>query len=105
VTFNSGITNYCRIVERRFRPANPDFYQQQGILYDFYVFGVPTGIDPLPYPITHCIRPPAADLNTAVIGVATGAPRQWVILPTVRFGDLVCAEVKNVGFLSYFVPR
>jgi hypothetical protein len=54
--------------------------------------------------ITHCIRPPAEDLANAVIGAAVGSPRAWRLLPTLRFGDLICAEVFRVGNLSYFVP-
>ena len=45
------------------------------------------------------MRVPAEDLNVAVIGEVRAAiapalrPENWVILPTVRFGELICAEV------------
>jgi hypothetical protein len=75
------------------------------VLYDVFFYkssGLISGR--LDYEVTHCIRPAAEDLNTALIGLAYGAPRQWRILPTERFGDLVCAEVRHGGNLSVFLP-
>ncbi len=86
-------------------PSNPLGFVRRGPLYDVVMFKE-GGVVPqrLRAAVTHCIRPPAEDLATAVIGVTVGAPRTWLILPTQRFGDLVCAEVFRVGNISYFVP-
>lgn len=106
VTYRFGLRSYCRPVERRFlNPEQPAGYRQTGPLYDVYFFGLPSGTDPLPEAITHCIKPPAENLDGAIIGLAYGAPREWVLLPTVRFGELICAEIFYTGFLSYFLPR
>ena len=59
----------------------------------------------LPVPVTHCMRIIPGDLERAVIAETRGIPERWFVLPTVRFGDLVCAEVTNAGFLAYFLPR
>jgi hypothetical protein len=75
-------------------------------LYDVYFFK-PNGVIAnarLSYAITHCIRPEPAYIDTAVIGLAYGSPRQWRLLPTARFGDLICAEVQFGGSLAYFTP-
>jgi hypothetical protein len=104
-TYRSGITVHCRLIEREQAEDNVNGYARRGPLFDFYVFGVPAGIPPLPYEITHCIRPREDQIATAVIGVKHGAPRAWELLPTVRYGDLVCAEVEYTGFLSVFTPQ
>ena len=59
----------------------------------------------LPEPVTHCFRVPPVDLERAVIGEAHGTPEKWQILPSVRFGDIVCAEVTMANYISYFLPR
>jgi hypothetical protein len=59
----------------------------------------------LPVPVTHCMRIIPGDLERAVIAETRDIPERWYILPTVRFGDLVCAEVTNASYLSYFLPR
>lgn len=105
VTYGYGVKFYCRVVSRQLDPVQPEGYRQTGPLYDVYAFGLPTGTTPLPYPVTHCIKPPAENLATAIIGHGFGAPRAWTLLPTVRFGELICAEVFYTGFLSYFTPR
>lgn len=105
VTYKSGITVYCRLIDRDLNYPNPSGYQRRGALFDFYLFGVPSGIQPLPYAITHCIRPNANQIEGAVMGVAHGSPRAWQVLPTVRYGDLICAEVPYAGYLSVFQPR
>ena len=45
------------------------------------------------------------DLERAVIGEARGIPEKWHILPSVRFHDIVCAEVTVANYISYFLPR
>ena len=65
----------------------------------------PGAVNWLPVPVTHCLRIPSGDLETAVIGEAHFVPEKWIILPSVRFGDLVCAEVTVANYISYFIPR
>ncbi len=105
VTYRGNVTFYCRVVERVLRPETPQGYTREGQLYDVYMFGESSGIEPLSHRVTHCVKPRSEHLNTAVLGLAHGAPREWEILPSVRFGDRVCAELSYVGFVSYFVPR
>lgn len=65
----------------------------------------------LPEPVTHCLNVPEEDRDSATIGEirARAAPtndiERWNILPTVRFGDLICAEVTVANYLSYFVEQ
>ncbi len=65
----------------------------------------------LPVPVTHCLRLPPGDLERAVIGEVRAqfqpspGPEKWVILPSVRFNDIVCAEVTSANYISYFVPE
>lgn len=88
-------------------PATVPSYERRGFFYEVFVNGetAQNSSEEMLVPVTHCIRPNQADLTTAVIGVAYGAPRAWEILPTVSYGEWVCAEVTHAGFLSYFVPR
>lgn len=58
-----------------------------------------------PVPLTHCMRIIPGDLERAVLAETRGIPEVWHVLPTVRFGDLVCAEMTTGGYLSYFLPR
>ena len=86
-------------------PPDPVGYERRGFLFDVFAFGdTKPHADELPAAVTHCIRPDPADLDTAVFGLAAGAPRIWKILPTERYQDAICAEVSNMGFVSYFVP-
>ena len=105
ISLSDEINLHCREVTTQFAPSNPLGYVRRGPLYDVIVFK-PNGVVPqrLSAAVTHCIRPPAEDVASAVIGVTVGAPRTWLLLPTQRFGDLVCAEVFRVGNISYFVP-
>lgn len=106
VTYKSAVDFYCKIVDRYLKPMQePDGYRRRGLVYDVYVFGVPSGIQPLPYAVTHCVKPLSQHLNSAVVGVAHGAPRQWEIYPSVRYGEYVCADIDHAGFLSYFIPE
>ncbi len=59
----------------------------------------------LPVPVTHCMRIIPGDLERAVIAEARDIPERWYVLPSMRIGDLVCAEVTNASYLSYFLPR
>jgi hypothetical protein len=105
VSLADEVNLHCREVTTQFAPSNPLGYVRRGPLYDVLIFK-PNGVVPqrLSAAVTHCIRPPGEDLASAVIGVTVGAPRTWLLLPTQRFGDLVCAEVFRVGNISYFVP-
>ncbi len=84
--------------------------QRAGVLYKLEGFisedeRVEGANNVLPTPVTHCMRIRPGDLEIAVIGEARGIPERWHILPTVRFNDLVCAEVTTASYLSYFLPR
>jgi hypothetical protein len=89
--------------------AGIDSFERHGRLYDITGFGnyvAPNGQNTeLVVPVTHCMTPEAIHLDTAVLAVAYGAPQRWEIMPTARYGNLVCAELKHVGMLSYFTPR
>lgn len=106
IGYNGSISSTCSIAWIGYNPPNPANYTQKQLLYEVTFYNdqgqVQTG--ELPLKITHCIRPNAADLDRAVIGVAYGSPRRWVIEPSLRFGDLVCAEIGRGGYLAYFVP-
>lgn len=106
VTYTSSLTFMCRQVASYLSPTVPTGYERRGILFDVYVFGIESGLTPLPYPVTHCIKPESdVNLDKGVLGLAQGAPRQWTILPTVRYGDYICAELNYTGFLSIFLPK
>lgn len=105
VSYRDNLNVHCREVPNWQSPASPQGYVRRGALYDMQFYqqsGLVNGR--LPIAVTHCIRPAAEDLDRALIGNAYGSPRTWRILPTQRFGDLVCAEIRRGGNLSYFVP-
>lgn len=104
VNLSQKVEFHCRVAYELFSPPAPPNYLRRGFLYDIFAFGGDTPPTKLPALVTHCIRPAPEDLQTAVLGVAYGAPRMWRLLPTQRYDDLVCAELDHVGFLSYFVP-
>ncbi|MEQ8677848.1 MAG: hypothetical protein RLP44_11635 [Aggregatilineales bacterium] len=106
ITYGNGIRFFCRLNLDRYAPPTPDGYSRRGVLYDVYAFnGPPGGIATrFSSPVTHCVTPLANDLTTAILGVAYGTPREWEILPSVRYGTLVCAELSYAGSVSYFVP-
>ena len=68
-------------------------------------------VNTLPEPVTHCMRVAEGDLERAVLGeiraqaAPNPGPEKWNILPTVRFNDLVCAEVTVANYLAYFIPE
>lgn len=104
-SYLDNLNVHCREVSAQLSPPAPEGYVRRGALYDMQFYqqsGIVTGR--LPIAVTHCIRPAAEDLDRAVIGNAYGFPRTWRILPTQRFGDIVCAEIRRGGNLSYFVP-
>lgn len=105
ISLEDDVNLHCREVTAQFAPSNPLGFARRGPLYDVLIYK-PNGVIPqrLDAAVTHCIRPAAEDLASAVIGVTVGAPHTWLLLPTQRFGDLVCAEVFRVGNISYFVP-
>lgn len=118
-TVNEGFTVHCRIEYGPYAPGTfgniadvptsiPSF-EIRGTKYHVFANGryeAPGG-EPGVFriPVTHCMKPAPGDLEKAVIGVAFGAPQKWKILPTVRFGDTICAELIATGPVSYFVPR
>lgn len=105
ITYAGGVSFHCKVVPSPLKPESPAGYNRQGPLYDVYVFGIPSGTVPLPFPVTHCLKPRADEVGQALIALGQGAPREWRILPTVRFGDLVCAELDYAGFVSYVIPK
>ncbi|MCY4146697.1 MAG: hypothetical protein OXE95_10125 [Chloroflexi bacterium] len=75
--------------------------QREGTLYKL----IAENYSALPEPVMHCIRVPEEHLETAVIGEARDIPERWYILPSVRYGDMVCADISAVNYVSYFLPR
>lgn len=105
ISLRDTINLHCRLLDALTAPASPLGYQRRGSVYDVIIFkehGV-VASDRLEVAVTHCIRPAAEDLPNAVIGNAYGVPRTWRLLPTQRFGDLVCAELHYGSLMSYFV--
>jgi hypothetical protein len=107
VSYRGRIGVVCKTIWPGYSPANPPGYvRKQTILYDLTIYtdkGLPVS-DPLQLPVTHCLAPAPEDLATAVMGLATGSPRKWQVLPTLRVNNLVCAEIYQSGNVSYFVP-
>jgi len=104
--YNNGIRMFCKPDNVNFSPEAPEGYTWRGPLYDITAFGVNSaGTEGLPFPVTHCIVPSSSDLNNAVIGLGYGAPREWEIVPTVRYDNAICAEMTHTGYISYFVPN
>lgn len=106
VTYRNGISVLCKRLWDGYSPANPSGYFRRQILYEITFFdddGLALS-DWLPVKVTHCISPHPDDRDRAVVGQASGVPRLWEIRPTLRYGDLVCAEIGRSGLLSYFIP-
>jgi len=104
VTYRSNLAMHCNLDRPEFQPPSPDGFSRRGVVYNIYTFGA-TRQEALPDAVTHCLRPPSSEIDRAMVGVAYGVPRQWEILPTVRFGELICAEIEYAGVISYFVPQ
>ncbi|MFN8451137.1 MAG: hypothetical protein U0521_21800, partial [Anaerolineae bacterium] len=103
ISYQNAINLHCRTVAAYLSPPAPAGYTQRSALYDIIAFKDGGAVEKdLLVRVTHCIRPAAGDINNAVIGSAYGNPRQWHILTTQRFGDLICAEVSHIGNLAYF---
>ena len=75
--------------------------QREGTLYKV----VAEANTVLPGPVLHCIRVAEAHRETAILGQARFIPERWEILPSVRYGDMVCGEVGFPNYVSYFLPR
>ncbi|MBZ0284239.1 MAG: hypothetical protein K8L97_26100 [Anaerolineae bacterium] len=106
ITFRSTIAPSCTAIWVGYAPANPLGYIRKQLYYDITFYnqnGNPLH-DTLAAAVTHCIKVNPEDINTAVVGLAKGSPRVWEILPSLRIGELVCAEIPQSGGISYFVP-
>ncbi|MGQ9909076.1 MAG: hypothetical protein ACUVS2_09610 [Candidatus Flexifilum sp.] len=106
ITLRDAFDFVCTETTSWLAPASPVGFIRQGPLYDVTIFqrGGFVMTSRLSAAVTHCVRPDPAILGSAVIGLASGAPRQWRILPTQRYGDAVCAEIRSGGNLSVFTP-
>lgn len=113
---------HCREEFRGFAPGQirnlnqvdssvPGWQLGSGKLYNLHATGEYRSTDPnddperLFVPVTHCLVPAAGELNSAVVAIAYGTPHQWDILPTQRYGNLICAEVTHKSYVSYLVPQ
>jgi hypothetical protein len=106
ITFSGAISVRCTAIWPGYAPAAPLGYERKHLYYDLTFYddkgNVITGS--LPQPVTHCILANAADIDRAIVGLASGSPRRFETLTTLRTGNLICAEVYKSGGLSYFVP-
>ncbi len=75
---------------------------EPSISQDEYVHGA---VNTFPVPVTHCMRIQPIDLERAIVAEARDIPERWFVLPSVRFGDIVCAEITHGSYLAYFLPR
>jgi hypothetical protein len=106
ITYNGSIAVRCTAIWPGYAPGAPSGYQRRHLYYDltFYDNQGEVLAQPLSVPVTHCITANPEDIDRAVIGLASGSPRKFTILTTLRTGNLICAEVSQSGGLSYFVP-
>lgn len=101
----------CTVQFSNFNPTqiNTDVnrYERRGRLYDIVAYGDyrKPGTEELVVPVTHCLNVPSGEIDRAVLGVAWGVADTWFVLPSVRYGSLLCAEVPYSGKFSYFVER
>lgn len=107
ITYQDRINLHCNPANTTFIPPAPQGYNTRSITYDVFIFDDRGNLQSgrLQFPITYCLRPDPADLNTAVMAVAWGAPRTWRVQPTQRFGDLICADLRRTGTIGYLVPN
>jgi hypothetical protein len=105
ITYNGTVSVRCTAIWPGFAPAAPSGYERKHLYYDLTFFDDSGAVlaEKLPVPVTHCIVANPADIDRAVIGLASGSPRRFEILTTLRTGNLICAEVYQSGGLSYFV--
>src|SRR5690606_12578631 len=106
ITYRSSITVECKRLWAGYAPPSPSGYIRRQILYEITIFNDQGYVmtNWLPQKVTHCIEPNPEDVDVAVVGHAYGAPQTWEIRPTLRYGNLVCAEIGRSGLLSYFIP-
>lgn len=105
VTYGSGVRMACKSWPQQLMPETPEGYvRRTQVGYDMDIYGVDSGLTSFPESVTHCMVVPNADLPNAVLGVAQGSLRFWTILPTVRYGDAICSEFDQAGWIAYFLP-
>lgn len=107
ITYQGTISVGCNAIFTGYAPQAPNGYERKQLYYDITLYDV--GGNPITTkirePITHCMKANPSDIDRAVIAIAFGSPRTWEILPTLRVGELICAEIRTSGGLSYLVPR
>jgi hypothetical protein len=106
ITYQDTVTVICKRLWEGYAPPSPSGYFRRQLLYEITIYDTQGRVitNWLPNKITHCIAPDPNDVNEAVVGFAYGVPQQWEIRPTLRYGNLVCADVGRSGLLSYFIP-
>jgi len=106
ISYQSSITVECKRLWEGYAPPSPLGYYRRQLIYEVTMYNDQGDVivDWLPKKITHCISPHPDDVDSAVIGFAYGTPRVWEIKPTLRYGDLVCADIGQSGIISYFIP-
>jgi hypothetical protein len=107
VNFNGAVELDCKLIPDTYSPPTPEgYFRLDDQVHDVTVFGIVSpGTNRMPYPITHCLEVQSASRDRAVLGLAWGAPREWEILPTVRYGNVLCADMNYAGSIAAFVPN
>ena len=117
ITSRASFTVHCGVASEFEAPTeivHPDGHfldlQRAGHLYKLeaqipQAQLVEGAVNVMPVAVTHCIQIQAGHLEQAVIAEARGIPERWHALPSVRFEDVVCAEITTASYLSYFLPR
>ncbi|MEZ4667686.1 MAG: hypothetical protein R3E39_07185 [Anaerolineae bacterium] len=106
ISYGGKIEPRCTAIWNGYAPPAPTGYKTKQLYYDITFYddkGQPI-TTPLPIPVTHCIQTHPDDINTAIIGISSGSPRSFKILPTMRVGNRICAEIDRSGGISYMVP-
>lgn len=106
ISYSGKIEPRCTAIWNGYAPAAPLGYKTKQLYYDITFYNdkgqpITTTLD---IPVTHCIQTHPDDINTAIIGIASGSPRTFKILTTMRLGNRVCAEIDRSGGISYMVP-
>ena len=111
ITLKGEVQANCAERESWHSPLVPVGYTRRtnsrGIVYDItFMNKLGQVITPdLASAVSHCVTPAIEEQDKAVIGLAYGSPKLWEFLPSQKIGNLVCAEVKRGGLLSYFTPN
>lgn len=107
ITYQGTISVGCNAIFTGYAPQAPSGYERKQLYYDitFYDVGGNPITNKIREPITHCMKANPEDIDRAVVAIAFGSPRTWEILPTLRVGELICAEIRTSGGISYLVPR